>query len=243
MAKKKSNSAVNDLVYLLALLVGTILMLLYKVVLVIYYFIIYKKTNYKEKSDLGFFKIYFDKGNFGEFNLFMKLRKQNMVDNLFVNTYLLHGGNTDETEIDVLAVNKYGVFVYEMKNYSGYIYGNSEDKTWTQVLGRKKYKFFNPFRQNYAHTKALEAVIPNYVSYINPVVVFSNRSKLQKITLRETDVLTKLKLVNKIITKKTEVVLTETQINEIVTSIKKVALSKTEVKEKHISQVQALQEN
>ena len=77
-------------------------------------------------------------------------------DKLLTNIYL-PSKNVDNTEIDVLGVNNGIVYCYEVKNYSGYIYGSEENKNWTQVLRfRTKHKFYNPVRQNYGHIKSLE---------------------------------------------------------------------------------------
>lgn len=242
MAKKKTSPA-EDLIYIFSAIIAIIIALLIKLLTLIYYLVIFILNKYKEKSDLSFFKVYFNKGNFGEFKLFLKLKKHNEVENMFVNTYLIHNGNTDETEIDVLTVNNFGIFVFEMKNYSGKIYGNSNSKTWSQYLGKKKYPFYNPFRQNYAHTKALENVIPEYIQYIKPIVVFSNRCKVDKVTLNDNHILKKLKNVNSLINKKSVEVLNDDQILEIVNKIKEVSLNKSEVQEKHITQVKMLQED
>jgi len=44
------------------------------------------------------------------------------------------------------------VLVFEVKDYSGWIYGNDSPK-WTQVLayGREKHRFYNPIMQNSKH--------------------------------------------------------------------------------------------
>lgn len=46
-----------------------------------------------------------------------------------------------------------------------------------------KHDFYNPLRQNYAHTKAVESFLQIDIEHITPMVVFSNRSKLSKINV------------------------------------------------------------
>lgn len=43
---------------------------------------------------------------------------------------------TDGTtaEIDIIMVHPTGVYVFESKNYSGYIFGSLNQKMWTQTL-------------------------------------------------------------------------------------------------------------
>lgn len=59
------------------------------------------------------------------------------------------------TQIDHVLVSEYGIFVIETKNMGGWIFGCEDDAQWTQVLFGKKFRFQNPLRQNYRHTKAL----------------------------------------------------------------------------------------
>ena len=76
------------------------------------------------------------------------------------------------TQIDHVVVSRYGVFVIETKNYSGWIFGNEKSKVWTQVLYGEKHKFQNPLRQNYKHTKAIESFLTLHSSAVFSVVVF-----------------------------------------------------------------------
>ena len=56
------------------------------------------------------------------------------------------------TEIDLIMINPKGIFVFESKNVSGYIYGNPEKKYWTQYIGKNnKIELFNPIWQNKKH--------------------------------------------------------------------------------------------
>ncbi len=68
-------------------------------------------------------------------------------------------GNLNTTQIDHVVVSNYGIFCVETKSYKGWIFGNANDKYWTQVIYKHKERFYNPLRQNYAHTKAVEELI------------------------------------------------------------------------------------
>jgi restriction system protein len=76
------------------------------------------------------------------------------------------------TQIDHIVVSRFGVFVIETKNMSGWIFGNPHQKVWTQKLYRESYKFQNPLHQNYKHTKALEEFLGIAPETIFSVVVF-----------------------------------------------------------------------
>lgn len=88
----------------------------------------------------------------------------------------------DKTELDVIMLHERGVFVFESKNYSGWIFGSERQRMWTQSLNKAtKTRFFNPILQNESHIHALSEclVVPkeHFVSYI----VFSNRCELKKV--------------------------------------------------------------
>lgn len=78
----------------------------------------------------------------------------------------------DTTQIDHIVVSRYGIFVIETKNYSGWIFGDQKSKQWTQVIYGKKTRFQNPLRQNYKHTKAVESFLGVSSSRVHSVVVF-----------------------------------------------------------------------
>lgn len=86
-------------------------------------------------------------------------------------------------QIDCLALNASGIFVFESKDYSGYIYGHGERQNWTQVLnfGREKHQFYNPVRQNQAHIDAIRGIVPPDIP-IYSIIVFSRGATLKVIT-------------------------------------------------------------
>ena len=59
------------------------------------------------------------------------------------------------TQIDHVVVSVYGIFVIETKNYHGTITGTERKEFWTRERHGKRYNFRSPFRQNYAHIRAL----------------------------------------------------------------------------------------
>lgn len=63
------------------------------------------------------------------------------------------------TQIDHIVVSIYGIFVIETKNYKGWISGSEYSEQWTENFYGKKFKFFNPERQNYGHIKTLQNML------------------------------------------------------------------------------------
>lgn len=90
------------------------------------------------------------------------------------------------SQIDHLVINRTGIFVIETKNYSGRIYGQEDQREWTQVLqyGKVKNKFYNPIMQNKTHIYALSKVIGRSDCFVS-IIVFP---KAQLMTNTTTDV-------------------------------------------------------
>ncbi len=63
------------------------------------------------------------------------------------------------TQVDHILVSKYGVFVFETKDYKGWIFANPNNASWTQVIFRRNYKFQNPIYQNYKHVRAVQSLL------------------------------------------------------------------------------------
>ena len=83
------------------------------------------------------------------------------------------------TQIDHLYVSRYGIFVVETKNYAGWIYGDAEQKQWTQVLYQQKRRFYNPLKQNETHIKALAYLLKLPVETFHSIVVFVGEAELK----------------------------------------------------------------
>jgi hypothetical protein len=100
----------------------------------------------------------------------------NVLDDLLLPSL----GHTNTTQIDHIVVSDFGIFCIETKSYSGWIFGNARQQHWTQVLYRYKKKFYNPLRQNYAHIKAVEAIVsPKYPKVpIRGFIAFPRAEKL-----------------------------------------------------------------
>jgi restriction system protein len=83
------------------------------------------------------------------------------------------------TQIDHIVVSRYGIFVVETKNYSGWIFGNAKSRQWTQTIYGKKSRFQNPLHQNYKHTKAVESFLSLSPRYVHSVVVFVGDAEIK----------------------------------------------------------------
>jgi hypothetical protein len=77
------------------------------------------------------------------------------------------------TQIDHVLVADTGIFVIETKHYSGWIFGDPQERQWTQAIYRKKSRFQNPLHQNYGHIKALQSLFDLPAQHFHSVVVFT----------------------------------------------------------------------
>lgn len=115
------------------------------------------------------------------------------IGEMFVGAFLKRLGNEytvinnvtlvtvdDSTQIDHIVASLKGIWVIETKNYQGRIFGTDKDSTWTQKLGRKTFKFQNPLRQNYKHTKYLAKHLGLNESTIATLVVFLGDANFPK---------------------------------------------------------------
>ncbi len=118
-------------------------------------------------------------GEIGEAVLFRLVSQHFPKENMFRNTYIkCSDGNI--TEIDLLAVDKRGIFVFEMKNYSGFIIGSVKDDKLTQItLNNRKLEIFNPIKQNEYHIKCLKDYFGNDTLPFHNITVISNHCNLR----------------------------------------------------------------
>ena len=76
------------------------------------------------------------------------------------------------SQIDHIVIRQNGVFVIETKNYAGRVYGDDNQRQWTQVLafGETKNRFYNPVKQNATHIYFLAKVLKQNNIYVSIVI-------------------------------------------------------------------------
>lgn len=127
---------------------------------------------------------YENKGQFGEYLAEYALTNHNLDGEFVVlkNLYLPMKGKT--TEIDLLMIHEKGIFVFESKNYSGWIFGSENQLKWTQCFKNgTKEQFYNPIKQNRTHIRALANLLQMSEEVFASYIVFSERCELKKIPL------------------------------------------------------------
>lgn len=120
------------------------------------------------------------------------------------------------TQIDQIAISKYGIFVIEIKTYKGWIFGREKDSKWTQSLFKKKNSFQNPLFQNYKHIKSLQEITGIPENRFKSVIVFSGeavfKTQMPENVLRGTAYIDYIKSFK-------DIILTESEIENILKSI------------------------
>lgn len=128
-----------------------------------------------------------NRGTSTERQMILKLLKYGIPhQTIFHDLYLKKGGN-HFCQIDLVIVTKVGIFVFEIKKYNGWIFGNTSQNNWTQVLayGKNKYRFYNPIIQNKKHIEDLRKQLIQFqnVPFYSVIVFFGNCSFRNQINL------------------------------------------------------------
>lgn len=164
------------------------------VALIVIYYIVdvnsYNKSAYKAKTHSSYTKVKFNKGYNGEYLTHQIIERLEGHKQLLVNTYIPKK-NGETTEIDLIMIHETGIYCFESKNYSGWIFGDERSQYWTQSLkGGKKNRFFNPILQNEGHIKHLKEWLgDSYTGAYFSVIVFSKRCELKKVKVLSKEIL------------------------------------------------------
>lgn len=183
-----------------------------------------------------------NKGQFGEYATEFALTNDNIegYSKTLHNIYLNNNGKT--TEIDVILIHVKGLFVFESKNYSGWIFGSLDQQKWTQCLyNKEKYHFYNPINQNKTHCKALSEFIQVPFDSVTSYIIFSNRCELKRVPddthickiVRRVNLLKKLRKE----LEQREVIYTKEQVDDIYVKLQSQTNVSDATKEKHIADI------
>ena len=218
----------------------------------------YARTSYYKITRIPYSKMIRDAGYHGEFMASQRLKKfEKRGYKLLYNLYIpREEGKT--TELDMLMISPKGVYVFEIKNYSGWIFGDEDDERWMQVLpkGRRsshKTPFYNPVKQNKLHIKWLRVLLYKWQKE-NPtsigdmdlkiptfsIVTFADKATLRKITTYEhLDIITFRDIVSTIkrIEKKARHRLSETDMQRLYDELFEYTQTSDKVKKQHIKDI------
>lgn len=142
----------------------------------------FKNSTYGKQNKNKFIRILFNRGARGEYKTSLVLEKADFEKKLLFNCYI-PTEKGDKTEVDIIVVSVKGVYVIENKNYSGWIFGDEKSKKWCEMMGKKKYFFFNPIMQNKGHITNMENLLQIGKDKYTSVITFNQNANLKKINV------------------------------------------------------------
>ena len=208
----------------------------------------YRKSAYYKVLKRPYLSVRYNTGHNGEYHTYKYLKNFETDGAKFLFNIYIPKENNETSEIDVLMIHKKGIFVFESKNYSGWIFGSENQQNWYQTLpkGRgknHKEKFYNPIMQNHSHIKHLKTFIGKEIP-TKSIIVFSERCTLKNIQIQSNDI----KVINRynvasvvkdICSQTTNDLLTENDINEIYNKLYPLTQVDEITKLQHISNIKS----
>jgi hypothetical protein len=178
-------------------------------------------------------KLFFPKiiGWFGELWTKQALNKLPKKKYKILNDILIETNNNTH-QIDHVVVSPYGVFSIETKQYNGFFTGTKYDKKWVRHVGKKKYYYTNPIRQNYGHVKALSELLNIDESKIFNIVCIPSKAKLK--IKHDGELVRYSTISDKILSYKEPII---DNADEIVETIEKNNITDKIVRKKHIKNI------
>jgi hypothetical protein len=184
-------SIMGDALFFAAPAIILLVVFLPKVLPVLINSVGYYRSEYFCVTHKPLFKLWFDKGAYGEYMIYRHLDKKIEGEHRWLfNAYIPRSENRT-TEIDVILFHSSGVYIFESKNYKGWIFGTEAHRVWTQCIKASndtrahKYRFLNPIMQNKLHVACLKRLLTEEQAAlpIHSIVLFGDRCKLKNIKL------------------------------------------------------------
>lgn len=135
-------------------------------------------------------------------------------------------------QIDHLIISPYGIFVVETKNYSGKIYGNENSDKFIQYLGKNKYEFYSPIKQNRGHIYSLKNVLGDN-KYIS-IIAFSGMCKIK---VQSETFVGYIGQINKYIKSYKDIILDKYQVDNLYEKITNISLKGYKVHKEHVKNI------
>lgn len=114
------------------------------------------------------------KGWYGEYIFYLLIKRIVKDDGKIIRDIIIPkiDDNNVTSQIDNVIISRKGIFVIEIKNFSGKIYGSDEQKEWTQSLnyGKNNYKFYSPVKQNKTHVNRIKEHIKLEIDIFSVII-------------------------------------------------------------------------
>lgn len=127
-----------------------------------------------------------DRGERSERKTVLKLLKMGIDHRAIFHDCYIRKASGAYTQVDLVVATSQGLLAFEIKDYSGWIFGHFRQRYWTQILayGKEKHRFYNPIMQNNGHIQAIRENLPHNPGIpIYSIIVFYGNSTLKNITI------------------------------------------------------------
>lgn len=124
------------------------------------------------------------RGTKAERKLIIKMLKKGVHPKAIFHDLYVRKRNGEFSQIDIVVATPQGLLAIEVKDYSGWLFGNEKQQYWTQILnfGQEKYRFYNPIMQNDGHIKALRELSEQFANLtIFNIVLFDGNCMLKNV--------------------------------------------------------------
>ncbi len=219
-------------------------------VIIVVEYLIYQTGSYAKITKNKYFSVKNDTGKYGEYMTYQKLRPLERAGAKFLFNLYVPTEEGSTSEIDILMLCTKGIFVFESKNYSGWIFGRENDRQWYQTLPKGRGKgnmnkeaFYNPVKQNRTHIRNLRTFLNDANLPLHSVIVFSQRCTLKNVTVQSADIAivqrNEVMDVVQAIGARHSNVLTQEQVRELYAMLLPLTDADEETKRRHIADIQA----
>ncbi len=126
-----------------------------------------------------------DRGTWSERKLIIKLLKSGLPSSTIFHDLYIEKHKGSYSQIDIVVPTKVGILVFEVKDYSGWIFGKGYQTYWTQVLayGEEKHKLYNPIKQNQRHIEILRSKMKQFADVpFYSIIVFYGDCELRDVS-------------------------------------------------------------
>lgn len=160
------------------------IILLLVVFICLFYFSISFYLKYKERR-LILQVTGFHRGTESERKLVYTLLKFGFSPKVIFHDLFVPQFRDQYSQVDLVVATKVGLLVFEVKDFTGWLYGTGYKPQWIKILpdSEVKYNFYNPIMQNAQHIRDLKKQSPQFreLPYFS-IIVFYGDCELKNIT-------------------------------------------------------------
>lgn len=158
---------------------------------------------------------------------------------------LITSFNGHTNQLDLVFINRSGIYVIEVKNFTCILEGNNTDDWVRKEFNGKRNKIHNPIKQNLSHIKSLQKILHYYPDeYFKSIVLLADSCKFQYDNNTDLEYDTRvvnykdLKATIRELTKSSEKIFSDENIYRIYDELSEYARYSNEDRRKHLEYVQ-----